>query len=167
MGVTGQSLPPKNDFEHAHGLRNSAYAVNLTYETYRQHISREISIEHPVWGSLRSPNYIEQRKLKNDVGLLLAQKRTKNKGYVELTLPQKQPNNSLKTDKLYDCNPYIVCILVFTALVCCTLCSDCSHILVCFQTVVVFCNQCQYFTITTWIKIIFFSSFDRVCGSDA
>ena len=24
MGVTGQSLPPKNDFEHAHGLRNSA-----------------------------------------------------------------------------------------------------------------------------------------------
>ena len=33
--VTGQSLPPKNDFEHARGLRNSAYAVNLTYETYR------------------------------------------------------------------------------------------------------------------------------------
>ena len=35
MGVTGRSLPPKNDFEHARGLRNSAYAVNLTYETYR------------------------------------------------------------------------------------------------------------------------------------
>ena len=34
-GVTGQSLPPKNDFELARGLRNSAYAVNLTYETYR------------------------------------------------------------------------------------------------------------------------------------
>ena len=34
-GVTGQSLPPKNDFEHARGLRNSAYAVNLTYETYQ------------------------------------------------------------------------------------------------------------------------------------
>ena len=33
-GVTGQSLPPKNDFEHARGLRNSSYAVNLTYETY-------------------------------------------------------------------------------------------------------------------------------------
>ena len=33
-GVTGQSLPPKNDFEHARGLRNSAYAVNLTYQTY-------------------------------------------------------------------------------------------------------------------------------------
>ena len=50
MGVTGQSLPPKNDFEHARGLRNSAYAVNLTYETYRHiyiKISREISIEHP------------------------------------------------------------------------------------------------------------------------
>ena len=30
--------------------RNSAYAVNLTYETYRQHISREISIEHPSAG---------------------------------------------------------------------------------------------------------------------
>ena len=60
-GVTGQSLPPQNDFEHACGLRNSAYAVNLTYETYRHtrhtdiHI-REISIEHPLWGSLRSPN---------------------------------------------------------------------------------------------------------------
>ena len=26
-GVTGQSLPPKNDSEHARGLRNSAYAV--------------------------------------------------------------------------------------------------------------------------------------------
>ena len=37
-GVTGQSLPPKNNFEHARGLRNSAYAVNLTYETYRQHL---------------------------------------------------------------------------------------------------------------------------------
>ena len=35
MGVTGQSLPPKNDFEHERGLRISAYAVNLTYETYR------------------------------------------------------------------------------------------------------------------------------------
>ena len=33
-GVTGQSLPPKNDFEHASGPRNSAYAVNLTYKTY-------------------------------------------------------------------------------------------------------------------------------------
>ena len=31
-GVTGQSLPPKYDFEHALGLRNSAYAVNLTYD---------------------------------------------------------------------------------------------------------------------------------------
>ena len=56
-GVTGQSLPPKNDFEHARGLRNSAYAVNLTYETYRHiyiyiyiHISREILIEHPSVG---------------------------------------------------------------------------------------------------------------------
>ena len=57
-GVTGQSLPPKNDFEHARGLRNSAYAVNLPYETYRHtyihivyiYISREISIEHPSVG---------------------------------------------------------------------------------------------------------------------
>ena len=28
-GVTGQSLPHKNDFEHARGPRNSAYAVNF------------------------------------------------------------------------------------------------------------------------------------------
>ena len=34
-------------------------------------------------------------------------------------------------------NPYIVCIFVFTALIHCTLCSDCSHIFVSFQTVVV------------------------------
>ena len=40
------------------GLRNSAYAVNLTYETYRHiyihiyiYISREISIEHPQCGA--------------------------------------------------------------------------------------------------------------------
>ena len=59
-GVTGQSLPPKNDFEHARGLRNSAYAVNLTYETYRQHIyiyHAKSRLNTPVWGSLRSPNY--------------------------------------------------------------------------------------------------------------
>ena len=58
-GVTGQSLPPKNDFEHARGLRNSAYAVNLTYETYRHtyyiyHAKSRLNT--PVWGSLRSPN---------------------------------------------------------------------------------------------------------------
>ena len=39
-GVTGQSLPPKNDLEHARGLRNSAYAVNLTYETYRHNSAK-------------------------------------------------------------------------------------------------------------------------------
>ena len=57
-GVTGQSLPPQNDFEHARGLRNSAYAVNLTYETYRHtyiyHAKSRLNT--PVWGSLRSPN---------------------------------------------------------------------------------------------------------------
>ena len=44
------------------GPRNSAYAVNLTYETYR-HTYIHIYIYHaksrlntPVWGSLRSPN---------------------------------------------------------------------------------------------------------------
>ena len=31
-GVIGQFLPPKNDFELARGPRNSAYAVNLTYD---------------------------------------------------------------------------------------------------------------------------------------
>ena len=59
MGVTGQFLLPKNDFEHAHGPRNSAYTF-WTRQTYR-HTSREISIEHPVWGSLRSPKYITER----------------------------------------------------------------------------------------------------------
>ena len=53
-GVTGQSLPPKNDFEHARGLRNSAYAVNLTYDRHTDsiyiYISHEISIEHPSVG---------------------------------------------------------------------------------------------------------------------
>ena len=34
-GVTGQFLPPKYDFEHVHGgPRNSAYAVNLTYDRH-------------------------------------------------------------------------------------------------------------------------------------
>ena len=61
-GVTGPSLPPKNDFEHARGLRNSAYAVNLTYETYRQHIyiyHAKSRLNTPVWGSLHSPNYVD------------------------------------------------------------------------------------------------------------
>ena len=38
--------------------RNSAYAVNLTYETYR-HIyiyHAKSRLNTPVWGSLRSPN---------------------------------------------------------------------------------------------------------------
>ena len=34
MGVTGQFLPPKNDFEQACGPVNSAYAVNLTYDRH-------------------------------------------------------------------------------------------------------------------------------------
>ena len=41
----------QNDFEHARGLRNSAYAVNLTYDRHMHiNISREISIEHPSVG---------------------------------------------------------------------------------------------------------------------
>ena len=47
----GQSLPPKNDFEHARGPRNSAYAVNLTYDRHTHiYISCKISIEHPGMG---------------------------------------------------------------------------------------------------------------------
>ena len=72
--VTGQSLPPKNDFEHARGLRNSAYAVNLTYETYRHtyiyihiYISREISIEHPSVG-LASLTQLYCLKLNSGIG---------------------------------------------------------------------------------------------------
>ena len=52
MGVTGLSLPPKNDFEHARGLRNSAYAVNLTYQTYRLILyifgERAKRVRHPL-----------------------------------------------------------------------------------------------------------------------
>ena len=44
--VTGQSLPPKNDFEHARGPRNSTYVVNLAIRQKYRHISRETSIEH-------------------------------------------------------------------------------------------------------------------------
>ena len=43
-GVTGHFLLPKNDFEHAHGPRDSAYAVNLTYDIYN-------------WASEASPTY--------------------------------------------------------------------------------------------------------------
>ena len=51
-GVTGLTAKKMTLSMHAFGPRNSAYAVNLTYETYRQHIyiSREISIEHPSVG---------------------------------------------------------------------------------------------------------------------
>ena len=45
-GVTG--LTAKKDSERANGPRNSAFAVNLTYDrhtTYRQYISPKISIE--------------------------------------------------------------------------------------------------------------------------
>ena len=65
-GVTGQSLLPKNDFEHARGPRNSTYAVNLTYDrhtdihtdipTYIYHVKSRLNT--PVWDSLRSPNEI-------------------------------------------------------------------------------------------------------------
>ena len=55
-GVTGLTAP--KDFEHARGPRNSAYAVNLTYDRHTTYdipttyiyISREISIEHPSVG---------------------------------------------------------------------------------------------------------------------
>ena len=75
-GVTGQTLPPKNDLEHARGLRDSAYAVNLTYETYRHtyihiyiYISREISIEHPSVG-LASLAQLESTVLSESTVLL-------------------------------------------------------------------------------------------------
>ena len=50
-GVTGLTAKKKTLSMRVFGPRNSAYAINLTYETYRQHIiSREISIEHPSVG---------------------------------------------------------------------------------------------------------------------
>ena len=49
-GVTGLTAKKKKTLSmRVFGPRNSAYAVNLTYATYR-HISREISIEHPSVG---------------------------------------------------------------------------------------------------------------------
>ena len=62
MGVTGQSLPPQNDFEHARGPHNSTYAVNLTYDRH-MHIyiyHAKSRLNTPVWGSLRSPNRASQ-----------------------------------------------------------------------------------------------------------
>ena len=54
-------VPPKKKTlsMRVFGPRNSAYAVNLTYETYRQHIyiyHAKSRLNTPVWGSLRSPN---------------------------------------------------------------------------------------------------------------
>ena len=52
-GVTGLTAKKKTLSMRVFGPRNSAYAVNLTYETYRHtyiYISREISIEHPSVG---------------------------------------------------------------------------------------------------------------------
>ena len=49
-GVTGQSLPPQKDFEHARGPRNSANVVNLTYET-PTYITRKMV---PITGRARS-----------------------------------------------------------------------------------------------------------------
>ena len=55
MGVTGLTAKKKTLSMRVFGPRNSAYAVNLTYETYRHiyiytYISREILIEHPSVG---------------------------------------------------------------------------------------------------------------------
>ena len=60
------------------------------------------------------------------------------KGFVELTLSQNTKKQS-ENGQIYDCNPYIVCIFAFTALIHCTLCSDCSHIFVLFLNV--FCDR--------------------------
>ena len=70
-GATGQSLQPKNDFEHALGIRNSANAVNLTYDrhTYR-HTYRHTRKMVPITGRVRSfllvfKNKIERRGRQN------------------------------------------------------------------------------------------------------
>ena len=56
-GVCGLTAQKLSLSMRVFGPRNSAYAVNLTYETYRHtyiytyiYISREISIEHPSVG---------------------------------------------------------------------------------------------------------------------
>ena len=60
-GVTGQSLPPKNDFEHARGLRNSAYAVNLTYETYRHTYIHILEKWFPLQGERGHSSYFKNK----------------------------------------------------------------------------------------------------------
>ena len=57
----------------------------------------------------------------------------KNMGDVELTVSQKQTVYKLTNN---DCNPYIVCSEPEQYIERCTLCRDCSHIIVNFQTVV-------------------------------
>ena len=55
----------------------------------------------------------------------MALKKNENKEDVELTLSQKQRENG----QIYDCNPYIMFVFVFTALTHCThvrLCIHCS-----------------------------------------
>ena len=50
--------------------------------------------------------------MKHYVGLLMALKKNENKGVVELTLSQKQTNNSLKTDKYMTVIPTQCAILL-------------------------------------------------------
>ena len=62
--------------------------------------------------------------LKNEIRCRIAYglKKNKNNVYFELTLSEKK--NRLKTDKYNECNPYIVYIFVFTALIHCILEKD-------------------------------------------
>ena len=58
--VTGQFEPPQNEFEHARGPLNYAYAfwptTDIPTNIYIYHANSRLNT--PVWGSLRSPNDI-------------------------------------------------------------------------------------------------------------
>ena len=67
-------------------------------------------------------------------------KSTKTREMLSSLCHKKQQQQS-ENRQVYDSNPYIVCIFVFTALNHCTLCRDCTHIFVSFQTV--FCDRVE------------------------
>ena len=74
-GVTGLTAKKKTLSMRVFGPRNSAYAVNLTYETYRHiyiHISREISIEQPSVGLASLAQLVMNRHSFNLMCIVLA-----------------------------------------------------------------------------------------------
>ena len=77
-----------------------------------------------------------------DVGLLKAENKKNGNKREIIMLSHSVTKNSLKTDKYMTAIPTLVCIFVFTALIYCTLCSDCRlAIFLSFQTVLCMCDR--------------------------